>query len=623
MPTDRHTRLIAAAREARDRIDLDAHQRLVDDLESESDGDPYIALVVSAERLRDTAYVPMGDDEYREVLTRIGELLGDSHVDHAIKARLLLGRAALRARLLEPGWGTDAARDFEAAAVCFSAADDMDGAAKALGFCAWTLDLLVSGLRQSRARMTESIQLAQSASVRIGALTQRAKINLWLGDLEAAGADIATCRSIEGDLNDATVAYIAWAEILVLSARGEKSQIRAALDRADAHLAAWHTTITGAQFEAEMADALALAGMEVESWTRLARAQTRSHENPDPVMAATLAVNARIGDAAVAVDCWGKLQDSTEIEQWEMSRLGILAAYAMQRLEVDAGATAATAFETAARHTLPEMLVRREPVCAPAVLDAAVAAGSPAAARMRRSINGHRVEVIDGVRIVDPTGKITAVTGRVATLFAAMAGSTGAQHASQLGAAVWPEDEDSDDLAARVRRLIHRARAAAPIIDREDDGRLRLADDTGSDLEDLDVAVARTRAAEDGGMFSGHLDEARALAAGTNARTLDLRDDLPEAVRSRLQRQLHWVHRRAAAFEADRGRDDLARHELRLALTYGPDDDVAAAMLARSLLAEGRRHDAAQVLLNTAATLQDYGVKPSRTFTEMTKQIVM
>lgn len=613
---DEVDRLVQQVRAARDALALDRHASLVDELEGVGAGDPRVELIVEVERIRDVAFHPLGEDGWRTALATVNDLLAHDLADDAMPARLRLAAAGLRARLKEPGWATGAAREYEASARAFSRAGDLDGAAKAIGQCSWSLDLLVSGLRRARSRMAQSIQLAESSAVRVGALTQLTKIDVWLGDLDAADENLAVCHADAGDHADATVAYIAWADINVLAARGDVHAVRAALARADAHASSWYGTVTGVQFESQMADVLAGLDLKDEAWERLERALARRDEDDEMVISAELAVHARIGDPEVALDRWKEIRRSPLLEPWERARLGLLAACAMQRLDLPAGPTAAAAFDEAATHARTDMLLVRERGSALAVLDDAVASGSLAAARLRRALRGHRLAVLTAVEVTDPDGVTTPVTGRAATLLIALAAEDGPMSPLRLGQSIWPEDEHDDELPARVRRLVHRVRQVAPIVERDETGRLFLSGDTAVDLRDLETTISQLRAAGAEGLETGHLADARQLAMSTDAATLATRTEVPLPVRARLSRLLHWVHRRAAEFEQDRGRDDLARREMRRALAHGPDDDAAAALLARSLVAEGRRVEASEVLRATAAYLEEAGIRPSRTFAD-------
>ena len=605
--------LLASARTARHRLELARHEELVDELEKRHGDDPVVAVAARAERIRDVAYRAHDDDHYRDVVGEVDRLL-DATDDAAVRARLLVGRAGCHARLRANGWATAAGDDYVGATNAFLAAGEKDDAAGTAAAQAWSVDLLVHGLRQAATRLAEAIELAESPDKAASFLTQRAKVNVWLGDLDAATDDVARARRLnqEGVLTTTSAAYVRWAEVLVHATRGDEVAVLRALEHVDALLGPWHETVTGVQFETEIADALSRVGLHDTALARLQQATLRAHEDPDAVAVATLAVHARGGDPDAALDAWETVTTSDTTEPWERARATLLAALAADRAGRDADRLAAEAFELAAGHALPTMLLTREPAATESLLDAAVAGGSRAAADLHRRLRGHRVTLLSTPGVQRPDGSVEPLSGRNATLVAVLAASPDGISSELLGQQIWTDGDG--DIAQRVRRLLHRVRRIAPIVVRDADGSVSLTTDTITDVAELDDAVTACRATTDGPLHDTTLAHARRLAATTSADELTARPDLPLSLLARVQRQLHWIHRRAAEWEQARGRDDLARTELRAALAHRPDDDVAAAALARSLVGEGRRTDAAEVIRRTATVLTESGVQPSRTF---------
>lgn len=618
--------LLARARDARRHLDLDGHAAVTDMLEQRHGDDPAVALAVQAERLRDIAYSPLDDDEYRDACATISTLLLAPEADDAVRARLHLGRAGCLVRLKDSGWGVAATGDYEAAMRAFVGVDERDDAAATASMCAWSLDLMLHGLSAAADRLSEGIGLAVSNDRTVGLLTQRTRVRVWAGDLDAAVLDMTDARRLlvtapDGP-NPVTEAYLCWAEILVHATTGNRAEARAALVLGDALIGPWHDTVTGVQFEAEVADALALAGLHDDALDRLARAEARRDEDPDSVNAAELAVHGRIGDPGRALLAWADVAADPDVhEPWEYARLMLLAAQATARLGEDAGALAAGAIDRAATLGLPTMLEVREPVAFAAVLDAAVAAGSGVARARRRARVGHRIELLGTPAVRTPDGAVLVLVGQTATLTAEVA-MAGAMSCDALAARLWPSEPAPSDHRARLRRLLHRTRQVAPVVERRADDVVVLAPDVVVDVDELSEAVRRCRDAGDSALRREPLRIARGLAATTSPATMHVRDDLPADLVSRLLVHLHQVHVWAADAELTVGRDDLARDELEHALGYGPDDDLTAARLARSLMSVGQRFEAARVLRVTADVLAAHGVHPSRTFVALQTQLL-
>lgn len=596
---------------------------LVDALATVAGDGGALATAVTAERLRDIGYRNRTDDEFRRVRDQLTELLDPPPTDPAVRARLLLGRAQTHARLHEPGWGVAATRDYQAAARAFVQADEPDEAAAAIAERTWSVELLVAGLQAARISISEGIDLAGGPSLTASLLSQRAKINLWIGDLERAAEDVAAAWRVEGHLDDLAVAYVAWAEIAIEAALGHPDRVRMALGRAEATVSGWHETVTGVQFDAEVADALAQAGLDDLAWSHLVRAQSRRDEDEDAVLRAELEVHARIGDPDVAIDAWTDVARSCTQEPWDRARLRLLVALAHHhRHDDEAGQVAADAFEQAAVHTQPAMLLRREPGVAALLLPLAADAGSRTALMLHRARVGWRIDLLEGVRLTGPDGTEIPVAGRIGTLLAVLVAADAVAPAARVASIVWPDDADDEVLSARLRRLVHRIRKLAPVVERIGDDQLRLTETTTSDIRELEHAIQRARAADGASAQRGWLSRALAIAEPVDPHDLVRRTDLPPDLVAQLQRQLHWVHRQVADVETDRGRDDRARRHWQRALDLMPDDDLAAVAVARSLLAEGRRADAAEVLTDTLRELTSLGIRPSTTFARLHTSLV-
>lgn len=616
--------LLERARSARNEVRLDEHAALVDRLESDHGDDPIVAFAVEAERLRDTAYNPHTPDEFVALRAHLDDLLDRAPADPAIVARLLVARGGCHARLLEPGWGRAATDDYLAAARSFLAAGEPDAAATTVVNVAWSVDLVLHGIPQTSLRLGEAIEMVASPGHAIRFLSQRARLNLWNGAMDPALADLARAESLAAENLVAAIdtAYLCWAVVEIHAVLGHRERVLAALTRADGLRGPWYDTITGLSFETHAVDALSHLGLVDAARTRLDAVVARRDEQPGTAAMAEICFHARVGDPTLVEPAWEVLRLDDAIEAWDLSRMGLLVAHARARAGGPVGPIAAQSLDDAERLGVLSIVSLREADILDAVLDAACDEGSGAAMRLRRSRRGHRVTLLGAPAVQTPDGRSLPLTGQLVTLLAVLAGQDQGLSPARLDEMIWDDPTEEGERNLRVRRLLHRIRAVAPIVVRTPAGRLAIDPDTTVDIVELDLAIAACRDAGDGPLLAATLAAARGLASVAAGVSIRMRPDLPDDVRTHLIRQLHWVHVRSAAFERDRGRDDLARNELRHALDHMPDDDQCAALLARLLLAEGRRVDAAEILRTTHAVLTSARVTPSSAFTDLASRLL-
>lgn len=570
------------------------------------------------------AYGNRAPAEFVDLRAHLDELLADAPDDPAIVARLYVGRGGCHARLHEPGWGRAATNDYLAAARTFLAAGEPDAAATTIVNQAWSVDMVLHGMHQTALRLGEAIEMAVSPGHAIRFLSQRARLQLWRGKVDLALADLARASSLAAEqvIDVTAAAYLCWAEIEVHASLDDQDRVLSALQRADGLRGPWYDTITGLLFESQAVDALSHLGLVGQARKRHALVDDRRSENPGEAAIADICFHALLGDPHLVEPAWNVLRASSGMEPWQVARMGLLTAYARTRIDEDPGELAATALDDAERLGVMDSLTTLEPLAIDAVLDAACDHGSPAALRLRRARRGHHVQLLGPPAIRTPDGHDLPIPAQAVTLLAALAGQDQGLTPERLGSILWEDAPAGDDLHRRIRRLLHRVRAIAPVVARTTTGRLLIDPDAVIDLVQLDHVVERCRAAGDGPLLASALTRARALADVTTGSSLRAREEFPDDVRARLLRQLHWIHTRAATYERDRGRDDLARGELRLALDHVPDDDRSAAELARLLLAEGRRFDAAEVLRTTADVLAEARVAPSSGFADLASRLL-
>ncbi|MEE8601567.1 helix-turn-helix transcriptional regulator [Euzebya tangerina] len=302
------------------------------------DDAPEVAAALQAERFRDLAYFSPTPDPAD--IDAAEELLGSVR-DLATRSRLEQGLALLLARRD----GVAAAEaGLRRAAEAAERAGDLEQAALVLRDLAWVVLLELGRLRQV-------VETFDRIEAMLGPDTQatawrinRAETHLWLGDLEAAEQDLdIASRLAELQHDDQHVAYAAWARATCESMRGRGLATLAAVQRAEAVAGDWLETVTGVLFYAQVADALARAGLEADARARLARAQDRRAEDPRAVAVAELGLEARLGDPVTALELAHSI-DLDEQEPFEVPRIMLLRALARHRGGEDATDEAGRAF---------------------------------------------------------------------------------------------------------------------------------------------------------------------------------------------------------------------------------------------------------------------------------------
>lgn len=611
---------LARARAARRRVELGAHARHVDAaaaaVERLSDGAERerLAWAVEAERLRDIGYHAVEDDELRRAEARAAEGLTSIGRDAPdVAARLHLALGQVHARLHPQGWEARAAERYRAAARHFIDATEHDDAAAALATLAWTVQLAVGTLGEARESLTEAVTIAEDPAMRAAMLSQRARVNLWLGDVSAAMDDIEIAWPLAEERgDDRSVAYVAWAAAVVASIRGQRAALATWIARGDARRGSWaDDNVTGLWYDASVVEALARVGARDEARARLDRLLPFREHEPTAVGLAELAVEARWGDPAAADALWQDVRGRPDLEPWDAARMLLLLA-ATDPDPDGVASRAAQAFDLCAAFEDPAFLLTFEPDVAVELAPVAAAAGSRVAAGVVRARLSWRVHLLGAGEVLAPDGRRVDLTGRARRLVRLLAAHARPMGRTEVAQWLWPEGADDEWRRGRLRRLLHRTRAQAPeLVETAPGDRLRLGDRVVVDVDRLLEAATDARRARDPVIRVARAREALSHAAGDVAPPGTLVDeDWLRAVRTRVSRERTWLHTTVAEHEADEGNAEVALLHARQALEAAATNEAAAVLAADLLRRAGRRGEAARVLDDVATALTELDLAP-------------
>ncbi len=395
---------------------------------------PDVAAAMHAERYRDLAYFSPTPDPAD--ITAIEDLLA-STVDLETRCRLEQGLALLLARRD----GVDAAEaGLRRAAETAERAGDRHQAALILRDLAWVVLLEQGRLRQVVATFDRVEAMLGPGTTTTAWRINRADTLVMLGELEAADRDLdIAARQAELQHDDQHVAYAAWARAGLESMRGERLRTLAAVQRAEQLAGDWMQTVTGVLFLAQVADALARVELEDEARERLDAARARREEDERAVLVAEAAVEARLGDPAVALAVLERL-GTDQLEPFEVPRMVLLGALARHRAGMDATDAAGRAFAAYQAQGLLEVAPLAEPQACAVLVPVARGVGAPVPEGPVGGAVGGAEGPIDPAT-VDGDGELAAVLSElhglrpreVEVLMALRTGGTNADIAEALG----------------------------------------------------------------------------------------------------------------------------------------------------------------------------------------------
>lgn len=609
---------LAAARAARRRVDPATHAEEVGRLEAAVEALPegperrLLRWACIAEQLRDIGFYAPADEELRAAAAtaREGlETLAGDHPDIAARLQLALGQVAARQR--SSRWMESAERHLTAAARRFIDAGEREEAAAALSILAWSVQLTGGGLRAARESLTEALSISSDGSMRAGLLALRSQAHVWLGQIDAAQADIEIAWQLASEGDDRALAYVAWIAASIASLRGHREAVETWIRRGDERRGSFADgNVTGLWYDALVIDALARVGAVRNARDRLERVLAHAGSEPTAAALAEVSFEARWGDVTRAEAAWDVARQRPDVELWEAARLRLLLAGARQRAGEDPAGTAADAFELCASLEEPAVLLTSEPELARALLPLAASAGSAVAIRLLDARPSWTVRLLGGFAVHDAEGSPVSLTGQVRRLVAYLAVADGPVPRGALSVWLW-RDAAGDNAPARLRQLLYRARKLAPgLVDESVDGVVRLASPVAVDLRKFTAAAARA---------VGAPDEILRVAAARDALRHLGGEVLPEevldaawldGVRTRLNADAAFVHGVLAGYEREEGNAHAALEHALAVLRFESTDEAACILAVELLRRSGRRRQAASLLADTLAATAALGLAP-------------
>jgi hypothetical protein len=228
-------------------------------------------------------------------------------------------------------------------------------------------------------------------------------------------------------------ACASWSQAELSSLSGDRAAtVRAVLD-VHRHRAAWFDETPGIEFLAQAADYLDRVGEHQMAAEHLGRARSRMAGFERVVRVYEAAVLGRSGDPAEAEEIISATLARPDLDPQERWPIMVLRAYAaLRRGDPAARTLAASAFDTCRALGVPEGPLRREPDAAEALLPAAAAVGSAAAADLLDGAATFSVSLFGEFEVRRRGRHVDLPAGRPARAVRAVAACGGMVHAEQL-----------------------------------------------------------------------------------------------------------------------------------------------------------------------------------------------
>ena len=509
--------------------------------------DPALTRAVKVERARDLAR----DGEADEAIALAEEVIagtGAAELVSRARAQAAIGRAySFRRR---PGDAVRAAEQLEAAAALLRQLDEPIGEAHTLVWLGYGALLPEGKDDHALAALRRAVEVAPPSSrVRQVAVSFLVGALLDAGRPEEAAPVLDELEAEAAERNDSRVlGYAAWNRAMLAALRNDSVALPALLAAVERHHADWFDLPTGAEFLAAASDMAQRLGNEPLAGAYLSRAEERasSHGYPDIALAARAGYEARFGDPAYGERLLAQAASDPEVARRERWRVQALRALAAARAgdEETARRWAAAAVEEAEAMGLGHLVAIMEPVFAERLLALAIAGGSAAARRIRRSM--HLVPAVSvhllGSFRVTVDGDDRTPSGQPATLVKLIALAGGEMPAEQVIETLWPEEE-LETGRRRLRNLLNRLHAVSgPLVYRVGEV-IRLPGSV--DLAAVEAELATLRAG--GGGALGAAQRALERASGM----LLPQDPYADWAVSRRERLHHDLARAADQLAAD------------------------------------------------------------------------
>ncbi len=442
-------------------------------------------------------------------------------------------------------------------------------------------------------------------------LYYRAKVLGELGRYAEAEADLDEVLRIARSLPDPAnkIAYDHWARFILASRRGDGGATVEHVRLTEANRADWWEHAR-ADFEAEAADCLARVGEAALGWEYFERAREDPGDAERLVAMAECSLLARHGDPELAERrlAASHLHGIVPREYWRVTLLRAYAAF--RRGDTAAGATAARAFEEAARIGQPQLPLIAERELTDALIGLAVATGLPAATALEASTLPQSLALLGRFELTRGGRPLELSPGQGRQLLKLVAVGDVGIPAERAIEALWP---DTDPVAGRnrLRTVLGRLREEAPDVVVRDGDLLVLGREVTTDLAQFHEEARRARAIGSG-------DPGAAVAISRSAISRYRGPLLPhdpyeawvEEPRERARRTMLDLLDLCSGIAVERGDLDEARRLVERTIELAPYDDDRYLEVALILHRQGRKGAALSVLRRARAALAQLGIDP-------------
>lgn len=542
------------------------------------------------------------DLERAESLARQALAHPDATDAHRGRAELVLGLASATRYTRDSM--RNAAEHLSTAIVLLGSSGDVSGEAEARLTLAYGVDFSLGAIPAAVQGLRDALDVLPIGDVRrVDVLVYLAEALCWLPDLAGAEIVLRTAETAAARIQDERLlAYVQWGWAWVDALRRDVPALHARVQTLlTMTTGLWYRLTAGAALHCDLAEMFAAVGDIDTALAHLRITEERiaaDRLTGVPVDSAWVAVHARHGDPAVALERILRLiaaSDATPAHQW---RYHLLAAWCAHRA-VDAVAAsdhAVAAFASATNSGHAAMVDAIEPEIA------AWARQITGRAEARAS---YEVTVFGAFGVRHGSAIVTPSPGAPRLLVAALV-VNGPQSVERLADLLWPEAGTAVG-RARMRNLLNRIRSTAGDLVIRVGDRIALSDATVTDLsrfEDLASEVAAAGDSDARGPALTALQIARGeLLPGMEGDWIDL-------ARTRLARLRLDLHDRISRAATRAGDLDMAIRSLGEAAAADPLDARWSLRRAALLLRQGRHVAARNTIAHAIDASAEYGLAP-------------
>ncbi|HTW97972.1 MAG TPA: BTAD domain-containing putative transcriptional regulator [Acidimicrobiales bacterium] len=435
-------------------------------------------------------------------------------------------------------------------------------------------------------------------------------------EAEAALAEEKRLGAVLGDYRISAYAY--WTSARLGAQSGDRRRVVEEVSAVDSFRHDWFEQLTGVTFLAESAEFLARVGEHERAGSYLEAARARRVEGPLTVAMGEVAVLARTGDPIEALRILDEVEAMPRLVPRDRWRRTLLRAWCELRAGDHPAATrdAVAAFELAASLGDPGLARVRERELCEGLIELAVEAGSPAAARLAGDGGKLSIRTLGGFELRRGGDGVDLPAGKPEQLVKLLAVSGGRLPADVAIEALWP-DAESQSGRKRLRNVLNRLHAVVPDVVRRAGDVLELGDvEVDAQLFEREARSVLSDGERGGG-------RARSAIARYSGELLpdDRYAEWAAVPRERLDRLFVAVVETAARAARATGDLDEAIRCNEAAIEREPYEERRYLLGARMLLEQGRRGAALAVLDRGARALAELGARESDTYRELVAAI--